>query len=65
MTSHKIASREEWLAARAELLKREKEVTRMNDDLARKRRELPWVPVRKAYTLHADGRGPQDPGGAV
>jgi predicted dithiol-disulfide oxidoreductase (DUF899 family) len=51
MTSHKIASREEWLVARAELLKREKEVTRINDDLARERRELPWVPVHKAYTL--------------
>jgi predicted dithiol-disulfide oxidoreductase (DUF899 family) len=58
MTSHKIASPDEWLAARAELLKREKEDTRMNDDLARERRELPWVPVRKAYTLQT-AEGPK------
>ena len=56
MTTHKIASREEWLAARAALLEREKEHTRMGDGLARQRRELPWVPVEKQYTLQtADG----------
>lgn len=41
MTDHKIASREEWQAARDELLRREKEHTRMADELARQRRELP------------------------
>jgi predicted dithiol-disulfide oxidoreductase (DUF899 family) len=51
MTSHRIGTRAEWLTARAELLAREKEFTRMGDDLARQRRELPWVPVEKAYTL--------------
>jgi predicted dithiol-disulfide oxidoreductase (DUF899 family) len=51
MTDHKIGRREEWLAARAELLEREKELTRMSDELARQRRELPWVPVEKEYTL--------------
>ena len=43
-------------AARAELLEREKEHTRFGDELARQRRELPWVPVEKEYTLEtADG----------
>jgi predicted dithiol-disulfide oxidoreductase (DUF899 family) len=53
---HNIATREEWLAARVALLEREKEHTRMGDELARQRRELPWVPVEKEYTLQtADG----------
>jgi predicted dithiol-disulfide oxidoreductase (DUF899 family) len=56
MTTHKIASREEWLAARAVLLEREKQHTRIGDELAQQRRELPWVPVEKQYTLQtADG----------
>jgi len=49
MTDHKTGTREEWLAARLELLKEEKELTRRGDELARKRRELPWVPVEKDY----------------
>ena len=56
MPEHTIGTREEWEAARAELLKREKDLTRMSDELARQRRELPWVPVEKEYTLQtADG----------
>jgi predicted dithiol-disulfide oxidoreductase (DUF899 family) len=56
MTTHKIATREEWQAARAVLLEREKEHTRMGDELAKQRRTLPWVPVEKEYTLQtADG----------
>jgi len=56
VTSPRIGTYEEWLAARAELLDREKELTRMGDELARQRRELPWVPVEKEYTLQtADG----------
>ncbi len=56
MPEHRTATREEWAAARAKLLKREKEHTRMGDELARQRRELPWVPVEKEYTLQtADG----------
>jgi predicted dithiol-disulfide oxidoreductase (DUF899 family) len=51
MTSHRIGTREEWLAARADLLAREKELTRLSDELARQRRELPWLPVEKEYTL--------------
>jgi predicted dithiol-disulfide oxidoreductase (DUF899 family) len=55
MTDHKTGTRDEWLAARAELLEREKELTRMGE-LARQRRELPWVAVGKEYTFQtADG----------
>ena len=54
MTDHKTGTREEWLAARAELITREKEITRMGDELARQLRELPWVPVEKEYTLQTE-----------
>jgi predicted dithiol-disulfide oxidoreductase (DUF899 family) len=54
MTSRRIGTRAEWLAASAELLEREKELTRMGDELARQRRELPWVPVEKEYTLQTE-----------
>jgi predicted dithiol-disulfide oxidoreductase (DUF899 family) len=51
-----IASREQWLAASRALLEREKEHTRMGDELARQREDLPWVPIEKQYKLHtADG----------
>jgi len=43
MPDHKVVSQQEWQAARDELLQREKEHTRMADELARQRRELPWV----------------------
>ncbi len=51
---HKIASREEWLAARLSLLKDEKELTRRSDELARRRQELPWVRVDKKYRFDTD-----------
>jgi predicted dithiol-disulfide oxidoreductase (DUF899 family) len=54
MSVRNEGTREEHQAAREELLKREKEVTRLNDDLARQRRELPWVPVEKDYTFETD-----------
>ncbi len=54
MTDHKTGTREEWLAARAALLQREKEHTRIGDELARQRRELPWVRVDKEYQLDTD-----------
>jgi predicted dithiol-disulfide oxidoreductase (DUF899 family) len=54
MTSHPIGTRDEWLAASAALLDREKELTRMGDELARQRRELPWLPVEKQYTLQTE-----------
>jgi predicted dithiol-disulfide oxidoreductase (DUF899 family) len=58
LTEHRIATREEWLAAREELLAREKEHTRTGDELARRRRELPWVPVDKEYRFDTD-EGPR------
>ena len=54
MTGHTIGTREEWLAAREQLLVREKEHTRLGDDLARQRRELPWVRVEKEYRFDTD-----------
>jgi predicted dithiol-disulfide oxidoreductase (DUF899 family) len=58
MTDHKIVSREEWQAARDELLRREKEHTRMGDELARERRELPWVRIDDEYRFETD-EGPR------
>jgi hypothetical protein len=49
MITHTTASREQWLAARLELLEAEKELTRRSDDVARQRQQLPWVPVEKDY----------------
>src|SRR4051794_5185921 len=49
MTEHNVGTNEEWKAARDELLAEEKELTRRGDELARKRRELPWVAVEKDY----------------
>ena len=49
MTDHKTETREEWLAAREQLLVREKEHTRLGDELTQQRRELPWVPVETDY----------------
>ncbi len=54
MTDHKVVSRQEWQAACDELLQREKEHTRMADELARQRRELPWVAIEKEYRFDAD-----------
>jgi predicted dithiol-disulfide oxidoreductase (DUF899 family) len=54
MTDHKVVSRAEWQAARDELLRREKEHTRMADELARQRRELPWVEIEKEYRFGTD-----------
>jgi predicted dithiol-disulfide oxidoreductase (DUF899 family) len=47
--SHKVVSRDEWLNARIDLLAKEKEFTRLRDQLSRQRRELPWEPVEKDY----------------
>jgi predicted dithiol-disulfide oxidoreductase (DUF899 family) len=54
MTKHKTGTREEWLAARLDLLKAEKELTRRGDDLARRRQELPWVRIAKDYRFETD-----------
>jgi predicted dithiol-disulfide oxidoreductase (DUF899 family) len=54
MTDHKVVSRQEWQDAREELLAREKQHTRMGDELARQRRELPWVAIDKQYRFDTD-----------
>ena len=54
MTDHKIGTREEWLAARLELLEAEKALTRQSDELARRRQELPWVRIDKEYRFETD-----------
>ena len=54
MTVHNLGTREEWLAAREQPLVREKEHTRLGDELAQQRRELPWVPVEKQYSFDPD-----------
>ena len=51
---HRIGTQEEWQAARDELLRLEKELTRRSDELAKKRQELPWVPVEKDYRFEAE-----------
>jgi len=54
MKNHKIGTYDEWLAQRLNLLKEEKELTRRGDELARRRRELPWVRVDKKYSFETD-----------
>jgi predicted dithiol-disulfide oxidoreductase (DUF899 family) len=49
-----IGTREDWLAARLELLQAEKELTRRSDELARRRQELPWVRIDKQYRFDTD-----------
>ena len=54
MTTHKIGTRKEWLAARLQLLEAEKDLTRRSDELAQRRQELPWVRIDKQYRLETD-----------
>ena len=54
VTHHRIGTRDEWTVAREALLVREKEHTRLGDELARQRRELPWVRIEKDYRLDTD-----------
>ena len=54
MTKHRTGTRAEWLAARLELLKAEKDLTRQSDALARQRQELPWVRIDKQYRFETD-----------
>src|SRR6185369_10879747 len=53
-TSHKTGTREQWLKARIELLKAEKELTKRSDALAQQRQELPWVRVDKTYRFETE-----------
>src|SRR3712207_9536269 len=54
MTTHMTGTREEWLAARLELLEAEKHLPRRSDELSQRRQELPWVRVRKEYRFETD-----------
>lgn len=54
MHTHKIGTREEWRTARLALLEAEKDLTHRSDELARRRQELPWVPVTKSYRFETD-----------
>ena len=51
---NEIVSRDEWLNARLALLAQEKELTRLSDEVARRRQELPWVQVDKTYRFDTD-----------
>ena len=53
-TKHTTGTREEWLAARLELLKAEKDLTHRSDEVARRRQELPWVRIDKEYRFDTD-----------
>jgi predicted dithiol-disulfide oxidoreductase (DUF899 family) len=53
-TQHRTAAPAEWLDARLDLLKAEKELTRLSDELARQRRELPWVRVEPDYRFDTE-----------
>src|SRR5918911_1821499 len=54
MREHRVGTQEEWQAEREELLAKEKELTRLNDELAERRRQLPWVPVEKKYSFETE-----------
>jgi predicted dithiol-disulfide oxidoreductase (DUF899 family) len=55
MTTHLTGTRDEWLAARLELLQAEKDLTRRGDEVSRQRQALPWVEVEKDYRFETDG----------
>jgi len=54
MTDHPIVDHDEWIAARRRFLLKEKEFTRLRDELSRERRELPWELVRKEYSFEGE-----------
>src|SRR6185312_3953887 len=54
MTEHAVTTREDWDAARADLLKREKQLTRLNEELAAERRALPWLAMDKQYRFETE-----------
>jgi predicted dithiol-disulfide oxidoreductase (DUF899 family) len=57
---HKVGTHEEWLAAVKELHEREQELATLDEDLAKRRAELPWVPVEKTYRFDTED-GPKTP----
>jgi predicted dithiol-disulfide oxidoreductase (DUF899 family) len=54
VTDHKTGTRDDWLAARLELLRLEKEHSRQGDELARRRQQLPWVRIDVEYSFETD-----------
>jgi predicted dithiol-disulfide oxidoreductase (DUF899 family) len=54
MSEHEVGTRAEWQAARAELARLEAEHAQQNDEIKRRRRELPWVPVEKEYVFETE-----------
>jgi predicted dithiol-disulfide oxidoreductase (DUF899 family) len=59
MKAHAVVSRQEWLTARMAFLAKEKEFSRLRDELSRQRRELPWEKVEKRYVFDGpDGKAP-------
>jgi predicted dithiol-disulfide oxidoreductase (DUF899 family) len=54
MTTHRTGTREDWLAARRELLEAEKELTRRGDEVTQQRLALPWVRIEKEYRFDTD-----------
>jgi predicted dithiol-disulfide oxidoreductase (DUF899 family) len=54
MTKHTTGTREQWLAARLDLLEAEKDLTRRSDELTQQRQALPWVRIDKAYRFETD-----------
>jgi hypothetical protein len=57
MPKHKVGTQEEWSAAREELLGREQELGDLDEELAKQRQELPWVPVEKEYIFDGEEGG--------
>jgi predicted dithiol-disulfide oxidoreductase (DUF899 family) len=53
LDQHRVVTRDEWLAARVQLLAREKEFTHLRDQLSQERRDLPWEAVEKDYTFES------------
>jgi predicted dithiol-disulfide oxidoreductase (DUF899 family) len=56
MPEHKIGTREEWQAARDELAKLEADGAQRNEEITKKRLELPWLPVAKEYEFDTEDR---------
>jgi predicted dithiol-disulfide oxidoreductase (DUF899 family) len=54
MAEHRVGTRDQWLTARKDLLQAEKEHMRAGDEIARRRQQLPWVPVEKEYVFETD-----------
>jgi predicted dithiol-disulfide oxidoreductase (DUF899 family) len=54
MSTHRIATREQWRNERLDLLEAEKDLTHRSDELARRRQELPWVKIDKDYRFDTD-----------